>query len=133
MRIIDFDTHTDERGKLTAIESGWTAMPGGIISNPSSAVSFDIKRIFYIYDVPDGMERAGHGHEKCAQVLIALSGQAKVTLDGKDLHLCSPEYGILVEPGECVRLHSFVPGTVILVLCSEHYDAEDYFDCKGVQ
>lgn len=120
MRILDFDTHADERGNLTAIESG-------------QDVPFDIKRIFYIYAVPEGVERAGHGHKKCAQVLIALAGYVNVSLDGEHLLLCSPEYGLLVEPGECVRLHSFAPGTVILVLCSEHYDAEDYFECKGVQ
>lgn len=117
-RIINLTKIHDPRGNLTFIESG-------------QHLPFEVKRVYYLYDVPAGAERGGHSHRKCHEFLIAISGSFNVTLDdgrgGKQVHtLNRPFQGLHIEPGIWRTLENFAAGSVCLVLASEHFDEEDY-------
>lgn len=117
--IITFPRINDPRGNLSFIEGG----AGG-------SVPFDIKRVFYLYDVPADAERGGHAHYSCQQLLIALSGSFNVKVtDGfteKSFHLSRPWSGLLIPPGYWRTMDNFTSGAVCLVLTSERYSEEDY-------
>jgi len=93
-------------------------------------VPFPIKRIYYLYDVPGGENRGGHGHKKLYQLIVATSGSFKVLLDdGKNkkiVRLYQPNYGLLIVPGIWRELFEFSSGSVCLVLASTIYDESDY-------
>jgi hypothetical protein len=93
-------------------------------------VPFDIKRVYYLYDVPGGEERGGHAHKELYQLLIAVSGSFEVTLDDtfnkKTIQLNRPNFGLFITPGIWRELHSFSSGSVCLVLASECYSEDDY-------
>jgi len=116
--MIDFPKIADPRGNLTFVE-------GGI------HVPFDIKRVFYLYDVPGGADRGGHALKSCEQVLIAASGSFDVLLnDGsetKKVHLCRSYYGLYLTPLIWREMDNFSTGSVCLVLASERYDPDGYF------
>ena len=116
-RIIDLRKISDPRGNLTPIE-------GGI------DVPFDIKRIYYLYDVPGGESRGAHAHKQLYQLIIAASGSFSVTLDDgmnkKSFNLNRSYYGLLIVPGIWRVLDDFSSGAVLLCLASEHYEADDY-------
>lgn len=116
-RIIDLRKISDPRGNLTPIE-GCTDIP------------FDIKRVYYLYDVPGGESRGAHAHKKLQQFIIAASGSFTITLyDGKQnksFTLNRSYYGLLIAPGIWRDLDDFSSGAVLLCLASEHYDADDY-------
>lgn len=116
-KIIDLRKISDPRGNLTPIESG-------------ADVPFDIKRIYYLYDVPGGESRGAHAHKGLHQLIIAASGSFTVTLDDgkkkKSFNLNRSYYGLLVVPGIWRDLDDFSSGAVLLCLASEHYDAADY-------
>ena len=116
-RIIDFPKIHDPRGNLTFIE--------GI-----EHVPFDIKRIYYLYDVPGGAERGGHAHKKLHQVIIAISGSFDITIsDGtssKRFHLNRSYFGLYLCPMMWRELDNFSSGSVCLVLASEVYSESDY-------
>ena len=129
-KIIDLRKIHDPRGNLTPIEGG-------------TDVPFDIKRVYYLYDVPGGESRGAHAHRKLHQLIIAASGSFTVTLDDgknkKSFNLNRSYYGLLVVPGIWRDLDDFLSGAVLLCLASEHYDATDYirdfeefFKCKGI-
>ena len=92
---------------------------------------FDIKRIYYLYDVPGGNSRGGHAHKGLYQIMIALSGSFTVTLDDgknkKSFHLYQPYQGLLITPGLWRDLDTFSSGSICMVLASEEYDEDDYF------
>lgn len=115
-RIIDIRKYTDNRGYLSVIE-------GGI------DIPFEIKRIYYLYMVPEAA-RGAHAHKELQQLMIATSGSVHVTLDDgtekKTFVLDKPWKGLLVAPGLWRDLDNFAGGTVLLCLASEHYDAADY-------
>lgn len=111
--ILEFPTFTDGRGSLSVVEA-------------RRHVPFEIKRIFYIYDIPAGAQRGGHAHATCEQVLIAVAGSFDVLLDGERTHLNRRDRGLYVPCGMRVDIKAFTPGAVCLVLASEHYDVEDY-------
>lgn len=115
--IIDLPKMTDARGNLSVIESG-------------RQVPFDIKRAFYIYDVPGGESRAGHAHYELYQLVIAVSGSFTVELDDGEkkeyVLLNKPYQALLVYPGMWSYLRDFSSGAVALVLCSDFYDESDY-------
>lgn len=96
----------------------------------NSAVPFEIKRVYYLYDVPGGEERGGHAHYKLHQFLIAAGGAFDVTLDdGKNrrtITLNRPYYALHIVPGIWRELANFSSGSVCLVLASELYDEKDY-------
>ena len=94
-------------------------------------VPFDVKRVYWTYDVPSGESRGGHAHKECVEMIIAVSGSFTVTLDDgkgnrKDFHLNHPWQGLLVNTGIWRTLEDFSSGAVCLVLASELYDEEDY-------
>lgn len=93
-------------------------------------VPFSIKRIYYLYDVPSGEKRGGHGHKKLYQLIVASSGSFEVLLDdGKNkkiVRLYQPNYGLIVVPGIWRELFEFSSGSVCLVLASTKYDESDY-------
>jgi hypothetical protein len=100
-----------------------------IIQNSSDHL-FDIKRIYYLYDVPGGSERGGHAHKALYQLIVAASGSFDVIIDDgfrkKIVPLNRPNYGLLVVPGIWRELVNFSSGAICLVLASEKYDPDDY-------
>ena len=116
VQIIDLMTKADERGKLTVIER---------------CLPFEIKRVFYIYDVCDGKDRGGHGHKKTKIALICVSGSCDVYVNNgreeQTFALSSPSCCLILEPEDWHRLSNFTTGTVMMALASEYYDKDDYF------
>lgn len=91
---------------------------------------FDIKRVFYIYDIPGGEERGAHAHKECHQFLVAASGSFEVELDdGKNkrtITLNRPYFGLHIPPGIWAAEKGFSSGAICLVLASHKYDEKDY-------
>jgi hypothetical protein len=108
----------DPRGNLTFIEGG-------------SHVDFDIRRVYYLYDVPGGSERGGHAHKQLRQFIIAMSGSFDVVLDDgrnkKRVHLNRSYNGLYVCPMIWRELDNFSSGSVCMVLASHRYDEADYY------
>lgn len=93
-------------------------------------IPFDIKRIFYIYDIPGGEDRGAHAHKECHQFLIAASGSFEIELnDGttkRTIMLNRPYFGLHIPPGIWAAEKGFSSGAICLVLTSHGYEAEDY-------
>ena len=100
----------------------------GIIQNDH--IPFDIKRVYYLYDVPSDSKRGGHAHKELYQLMIALSGSFDVLLhDGNNksvVNLSKPDKGLLIPPGMWREIENFSSGSVCLVLASDLYKEEDY-------
>lgn len=115
--IIELDKHHHEKGNITVVENGTT-------------VPFDVKRTYYLYDVPGGESRGGHAHKELSQLIIAASGSFNVTLDDGNVKrtfmLNRPYQALLVIPGIWRELDDFSSGSVCLVLASHIYDEHDY-------
>lgn len=116
-RLVSLPKIADPRGNLTFAES-------------INHVPFDIKRVYWTYDVPAGESRGGHAHKNLRQLIIAVSGSFTVNLtDGErreSFLLNRPYVGLLVTPGIWRTLDDFSSGAVCLVLASELYDESDY-------
>lgn len=93
-------------------------------------IPFEIKRIFYIYDIPGGEDRGAHAHKICHQVLIAASGSFEIEMDDGinkiSTLLNRPYYGLYIPPGIWTSEKSFSSGSICLALTSEKYDEDDY-------
>lgn len=93
-------------------------------------VPFDIKRIYYLYDIPGGEARGGHAHKALYQIIVAASGAFDVLLDDgvnkKVVTLNRPDYGLFIVPGIWRELYEFSSGAICLVLASEKYEGTDY-------
>jgi dTDP-4-dehydrorhamnose 3,5-epimerase-like enzyme len=117
MKIIDLPKIVDPRGNLSFIEG-------------SRHVPFEIRRVYYLYDIPGGESRGGHAHRELSQLLIAVSGSFTVVLDnGLGRRKCTlnrPDRGLLITPGVWRELEDFSSGAVCLVLASHPYDEGDY-------
>lgn len=117
-RIVELPRITDPRGNLTFIEGG-------------RHVGFDIRRVYYLYDVPGGAARAGHGHRKLHQLMIAMSGSFDVTLDDgaakRKYHLNRSYYGLYICPMIWRDIDNFSSGSVCMVLASDYFDESDYY------
>lgn len=91
---------------------------------------FEIRRIYYLYDVPSGEERGGHAHRELQQLLVAAGGSFDVLLDDgqnkKIVTLNRPNYGLLIVPGIWRELMEFSSGSTCLVLASHKYNESDY-------
>ena len=115
--IIELPKIVDPRGNLTVAEQ--------MINVP-----FNIKRVYWTYDVPGGESRGGHAHKNLCQLVVAMSGSFTVTLDnGADRQtvlLNHPWQGLLIKPGMWRTLDDFCSGAVCMVLASELYDEDDY-------
>lgn len=116
-KIIELPRHLDRRGNLSVVENGIN-------------IPFDMKRVFFIYDVPGGESRAGHAHHTLYQFIIAVGGSFTVHLDDgytrESIMLNKPYEGLLVAPRTWSHLVDFSSGAVALVLASDFYDEEDY-------
>jgi dTDP-4-dehydrorhamnose 3,5-epimerase-like enzyme len=109
-----------------------TAVSGSITAvNNDKDLPFEIKRVYYLYDVPNAADRGAHGHKKLRQLVVAVSGSFFINLyDGKNSKsfiLNQPNQGLLIVPGLWRELNSFSGGAICLVLASEEYDEDDYF------
>jgi len=95
-----------------------------------SNIPFDVRRIYYLYDIPGGEDRGGHAHKELYQLIVAASGSFNVLLDDgqnkKIVTLNRPDYGLLVVPGIWRELCEFSSGAICLVLASHKYDKNDY-------
>lgn len=117
-RIIDLPKIEDPRGNLTFIES-------------SRHVPFPLERVFYLYDVPGGANRAGHALKTCEQFLIAMSGSFDVMVDDGSnkhvFHLNRSYYGLYLPTMVWREIDNFSSGAVCLALASHRYDENDYY------
>ena len=117
-RIIDLPKISDPRGNLTFIEG-------------SNHIPFDIKRVYYLYDVPGGAERGAHGHRNLKQFIVAMSGSFDVILDDgfdkRTIHMNRSYYGLYVSPMMWRDITNVSSGAVLMVLASERYNEADYF------
>jgi hypothetical protein len=115
--IIELSKHHREQGNLTVVENNIT-------------VPFDVKRTYYLYDVPGGEARGGHAHKELHQLLIAAGGSFDVIIDDgnvkRSITLNRPYFGLLIVPGIWRELVNFSSGATCLVLASERYDEADY-------
>lgn len=115
--IIELNRHIRPQGNLSAVENGID-------------IPFNVRRCYYLYDVPGGESRGAHAHKRLYQLIIAASGSFTVTLDDGRLKrtflLNRPYQGLLVVPGIWRTLDDFSSGSVCLVLASEKYDKNDY-------
>jgi dTDP-4-dehydrorhamnose 3,5-epimerase-like enzyme len=116
---LEFHKRYSSNGKLTFLEGG-----------THKDVPFDIRRIYYIYDVPPGERRGFHAHKKLEQYLICIHGSCMILLDDgteqKNVLLDDPSVGLYVGPNTWREMYDFSPGAVLLVLASEYYDESDY-------
>jgi hypothetical protein len=116
-RLVELPKVADARGNLTFVEGG-------------EHVPFEIRRVFYLYDVPPGSSRAGHALRTCEQFLIAVAGAFDVILDDgtrrERIRLCRPSMGLYLAPLVWRELESFSPSSACLVLASERYSESDY-------
>lgn len=91
---------------------------------------FDIKRAYYLYDIPGGSERGGHAHKELYQLVVAASGSFDIIIDDgrhkKIIELNRPYYGLLIVPGIWREVVDFSSGAICLVLASAKYNADDY-------
>ena len=114
---IEFPVIHDQRGNLSFVEGG-------------EHIPFDIKRAYYLYDVPGGAERGGHAHYDLQQVVIAMSGSFDLIIDDgqkkKRIHLNRSNYGIYIKDMVWREMDNFSSGSVCMVLASNKYSAEDY-------
>ena len=117
-RIIELPIISDPRGNLSFIEGG-------------RHIPFDIKRIYYLYDVPGGATRAGHAHKTLHQLLVAMSGSFNVTLDDgrerRNFHLNRSYYGLYIYPMVWREIDNFSSGSVCMALASDFYEETDYY------
>jgi hypothetical protein len=93
-------------------------------------VPFDVRRIYYLYDIPGGESRAAHGHRNLEQFMVAASGSFDITIDDglckKTVHLNRPDFGLHIQPGIWRDISNFSSGAICLVLASLLYDEADY-------
>lgn len=115
--IIELNKHHSRQGNISVVEN-------------NKDVPFDVKRVYYLYDVPGGESRGAHAHKDLFQLIVAVSGSFSVTLDDGEVKrsflLNRPYQGLLVVPGIWRTLDDFSSGSVCMVLASEKYDPDDY-------
>ena len=121
-RLVDLPKISDPRGNLTFVEGG-------------QHIPFDIRRVYYLYDVPGGAERGGHAHKALQQLIVAMSGSFDVVLnDGREkrrFHLNRSYTGLYICPMIWRELDNFSSGSVCMVLASNRYDEDDYYRDYG--
>lgn len=117
-RIINFPVIGDPRGNLTFIEG-------------SNHIPFDIKRVYYLYDVPGGAERAGHAHKNLHQIILAMSGSFDIEIDDgfkkQKYHLNRSYFGLYLCPMIWRVINNFSSGSVCMVIASDYYLEDDYY------
>ncbi len=120
--LVNLPKISDPRGNLTFVEA-------------NRHVPFEIKRVYYLYDVPGGAERGGHGHKALHQLIVAISGSFDIHLDDgvskKTIHMNRSYEGLYVCPMIWREIDNFSSGAVCLVLASDFYDEADYYRDYG--
>ena len=116
--IVELDKHhSNRKGNLTVVEN-------------EDTLPFNVKRVYYLYDVPGGEERGSHAHRDLSQLIIAASGSFRVTIDDgkckRSFFLNRPYQGLYVRPGLWRNLDDFSSGAVCMVLASDVYKKTDY-------
>jgi hypothetical protein len=115
--ILHFPRIQDRAGNITPVQNG-------------IEVPFDVKRIYYLYDIPGGEDRGAHAHKSLQQLIIAASGSFDITIDDgrnkKTVQLNRPYIGLHIRPGMWRNISNFSSGAICLVLASELYDRSDY-------
>ena len=118
LKIIDFPVISDVRGNLSFVES-------------NKDIPFLIKRVYYLYDIPAGADRAGHAHKNLEQLLIVMSGKLDIYLDDgfnkRKITLDKPYQGLYLPSMIWRDLKNFSEGTVCTVLASDYYSENDYY------
>ena len=116
-RLLDLQNRIDERGGL-------------VIAEAFKEIPFEIRRVFYSFNIPDRKSRGAHAHWKCHQVLIAPSGRYVVEVDDgctkRRIVMDDPLKGLYVPPGVWASELEFEPNAICLVLASDNYDESDY-------
>ena len=119
---VQLPKNVDERGVLSFLEGG-------------SDIPFEVARVFWITDVPAGKTRGGHAHWTCHEAVFAVQGRFEIEVDdGRQREvfvLDAPNEGVVVPAGAWCELRHFEPGTVCVVMASEHFDANGYVHDKG--
>ena len=117
-RYVDIPRMTDDRGSLSFVE-------------PPAIMGFEIRRVYYLYDIPAGKTRGAHGHRHLEQIIIAMAGSFDIVVDDgmatRNFTLSRPDQGLYICPMIWRDLRNFSPGSVCVVLASERYDEADYF------
>ncbi len=115
--LVNLPKISDPRGNLTSVEAG-------------KHIPFELKRVYYLYDVPEAAERGGHAHKSLHQLMIAASGAFEIELDDgrerKSYHLNRPDLGLYLCPMVWREIKNFSAGALCLVLASDVYDEDDY-------
>lgn len=116
--MVELTERTDPRGSLTVVQ-------------PGTEIDFEIRRAYYIHNVPDGAERGAHGHRRLRQLIVAVHGSFQVVVDDgfnqDKFVLDHPSRGLYVGPMVWRDMINFAPGTVGLWLVSEPYDETEYY------
>lgn len=116
-RLLEFQNRIDDRGGL-------------VIAEAFKEIPFEIRRVFYSFNIPDRKSRGAHAHKKCHQVLIAPSGRFTVEIDDgsnkRRIVMDDPLKGLYVPPGIWASELEFEPNAICLVLASDNYDEADY-------
>jgi len=117
-KLLELPKIADPRGNLTFVEN-------------QTHIPFNIKRVYYTYDVPGGAERGGHAHKELKQLIIAMSGSFDITLDDgfekQKFHLNRSYFGLYVCSMIWREIDNFSSGSVCMVLASEFFDEADYY------
>lgn len=115
--LIELPKNHSEAGNITAINNG-------------EEIPFDIKRVYYLYDIPGGISRGGHGHKALRQLIIAASGSFDITIDDgkvkRTFTLNQPYKGLFLPSGLWRELSNFSSGSICMVMASDEYDEKDY-------
>jgi hypothetical protein len=115
--VIDLGRHQSRAGNISIIEN-------------NKNLPFDVKRIFYIYDIPGGESRGAHSHKECHQFIVAVSGSFEIEMDDgcdkRTITLNRPYFGLHIPPGIWAAEKDFSSGAICLVLTSHNYDERDY-------
>ncbi|HEY3857322.1 MAG TPA: FdtA/QdtA family cupin domain-containing protein [Verrucomicrobiae bacterium] len=117
-KLLELPKIHEPRGNLTFVEGG-------------RHIPFEIKRVYYLYDVPGGAERGGHAHKALHQLIVAMSGSFDVVMDDgyekKRIHLNRSYIGLYICPMIWRELDNFSSGSVCMVLASNYYEETDYY------
>lgn len=116
-KLINLNQIGDRRGHITVVEN-------------HQEIPFSVKRIYYLYDVPSGVERGGHAHKALQQLIVPASGSFNVVVDDgenkKTISLNRPHMGLYFPSGLWREINNFSSGAICLVLASHVYDEDDY-------